>query len=292
MGYLSSKYVNTKYDSKTVTAVKNFQKRAGLTANGVADHKTQVALYAGSAPQPTVKPTPTPKPTATPRPTAKPTPAPTLDRVELPDDKVNKNTTLCYGSRNNQVILLSNRLRVLGYYDGSLTNRFDEVIEASVKWFQRVNKLTVDGVAGQRTLKRLYSPSAQRATGDPEPLKYRTKPVKVSGTPVKPKLNPVRNIDWFDNQTAAYFGKGGPLAVGAVYTDRCGNRGELQDEAQRRNQSRGCGDGVGLRYLADVLSVRQKVGMGAARGVDYRGQFDGGRLHEWLSPWQQHHQQK
>lgn len=218
LGYLSSKYVNTKYDSKTVTAVKNFQKRAGLTANGVADHKTQVALYAGSAPQPTVKPTPTPKPTATPRPTAKPTPAPTLDTVELPDDKVNKNTTLCYGSRNNQVILLSNRLRVLGYYDGSLTNRFDEVIEASVKWFQRVNKLTVDGVAGQRTLKRLYSPSAQRATGDPEPLKYRTKPVKVSGTPVKPKLNPVRNIDWFDNQTAAYFGKGGPLAVGAVYT--------------------------------------------------------------------------
>ncbi len=114
--------------------------------------------------------------------------------------------------------MLSNRLRVLGYYDGALTNRFDEVIEASVKWFQRVNRLTVDGVAGQKTLQKLYSPGAQKATGEPEPLKYRTKPVKVSGTPVKPKLNPVRNIDWFDNQTAAYFGKGGPLAVGAIYT--------------------------------------------------------------------------
>ena len=59
------------YDAVTKAAVTAFQKRNGLTADGVAGEKTQTRVYSGSAvaaAAPTVAPAATPAPTATPKP--------------------------------------------------------------------------------------------------------------------------------------------------------------------------------------------------------------------------------
>ncbi|MDD3410147.1 MAG: peptidoglycan-binding protein [Eubacteriales bacterium] len=73
------------YLSGTTKAVKAFQKANKIYATGIADVKTQEAMYAivleTPTPRPTATPAPTPTPTATPTataaPTATPTPAPT-----------------------------------------------------------------------------------------------------------------------------------------------------------------------------------------------------------------------
>ena len=49
LGYLSSSKVNSSYSNTTVTAVKSFQKQAGLKQTGVADSTTQKKLYSSSA---------------------------------------------------------------------------------------------------------------------------------------------------------------------------------------------------------------------------------------------------
>jgi len=56
------------FGSKTQTAVKTFQERAGLTATGIADSATQALLYSDDAPYAPGMTTPTPAPTATPEP--------------------------------------------------------------------------------------------------------------------------------------------------------------------------------------------------------------------------------
>ena len=67
MGYLNDDRDGV-FGSKTQTAVKLFQEKAGLTASGIADNETQQRLYADDAPyvKATAKPTqePTPEPTS------------------------------------------------------------------------------------------------------------------------------------------------------------------------------------------------------------------------------------
>ena len=48
----------------------------------------------------------------------------------------------------------------LGYAPSSNNDKFDSKTEAAVRLFQERNGLTVDGVAGPATLKKLYSENA------------------------------------------------------------------------------------------------------------------------------------
>ena len=62
--------------------------------------------------------------------------------------------------RNLQYVLYE-----LGYYDGSITGTYDDNTVNAVRAFQIQNGLTpVDGVAGSKTLKVLYSGNAISAT--------------------------------------------------------------------------------------------------------------------------------
>lgn len=70
LGYLNDDRDGV-FGSKTQTAVKLFQERAGLTASGIADNETQTLLYSDEAPYAPGKATPTPA--ATPEPTPEPT---------------------------------------------------------------------------------------------------------------------------------------------------------------------------------------------------------------------------
>lgn len=79
LGYLGKDQQSGKYNDATIKAVKAFQQRNGLSADGLAGGSTLSVLLSGEAEKAEATPTPkaTAKPTKTPKPTAKPTAKPT-----------------------------------------------------------------------------------------------------------------------------------------------------------------------------------------------------------------------
>ena len=127
------------YDSDDVAAVKAFQRKNGLKIDGIAGLDTQLLLYSDAA----LPATSAPLPAAT----ATPVPAPVPTYTQ----------TLRIGSRGQEVSNLQARLKELGYYNGTVDGVYGAGTAKSVTLFQRANNLTPDGVAGEDTLKKLYS---------------------------------------------------------------------------------------------------------------------------------------
>ncbi len=60
-----------------------------------------------------------------------------------------------YGSRGNEVTQIQSKLKRWGYYNGSVDGIYGSQTQAAVKYFQRKNGLTADGIAGPATLKAM-----------------------------------------------------------------------------------------------------------------------------------------
>ena len=139
LGYYTLSVADGDYGSKTVEAVKAFQKKNGLTQDGVAGPATQAKLYSESA-------------------------IAAKDKVE--EDKDEEDTaTLSKGDKGDAVKKLQQRLKDLGYYKYGIDSSYGDRTVEAVKAFQKNNNLTVDGVAGPTTQTKLYSSSAVGATG-------------------------------------------------------------------------------------------------------------------------------
>ncbi len=121
------------YGDITCSAVKAFQKKNGLTANGIANAATLKKVYASSA-------------------------------VKAKESSENKNTdvTLQQGSKGDAVKKLQQRLKELGYFNRSCTGIYGSATCTAVKRFQERNGLNVDGIAGAATQKKVYSSSAKK----------------------------------------------------------------------------------------------------------------------------------
>jgi peptidoglycan hydrolase-like protein with peptidoglycan-binding domain len=72
-------------------------------------------------------------------------------------------TVLKTGSRGSEVAGMQQRLINLGYLSGRADGIFGPATAGAVKNFQRVNGLTVDGIAGPNTLNALYGANAKPA---------------------------------------------------------------------------------------------------------------------------------
>ena len=94
----------------------------------------------------------------TPNPTPSPTAVPTSTPVK----------TLKKGMEGEDVKALQDKLRMLGYLDGTPDGIFGSQTEDAVVMFQAVNHLTADGLAGAKTLELLYSASALSADHIPK----------------------------------------------------------------------------------------------------------------------------
>ena len=57
-----------------------------------------------------------------------------------------------YGSRGSEVTQIQTKLKRWGYYSGSIDGIYGSETLAAGKYFQRKNGLTVDGLAGKKTL--------------------------------------------------------------------------------------------------------------------------------------------
>ena len=127
-GYYSGKLDST-FGSGVYAGVKAFQKQYGLKVDGIAGPATQMLLYNTSA------------------------------------SGADTNTSLKKGSSGTKVRNLQYVLYELGYYDGPITGEYGDSTANAVRAFQIQNNLTpVDGVAGSKTLRVLYSGNAVSAS--------------------------------------------------------------------------------------------------------------------------------
>ena len=60
-----------------------------------------------------------------------------------------------YGSRGDEVTQIQTKLKRWGYYTGNIDGIYGTKTVEAVKYFQRKNGLTVDGIAGPATLKAM-----------------------------------------------------------------------------------------------------------------------------------------
>ena len=113
--------------SKTVTAIKEFQEKNGLTADGVAGQKTLQAIAA---------------------------------KVRAAGGSVSSSSGIAglkLGSTGSGVSSLQSNLTLLGYYYGDITGHYGSLTQSAVKKFQKARGLTQDGVAGDKTIAAIES---------------------------------------------------------------------------------------------------------------------------------------
>ena len=120
LGYYDA-YVDGDYGDTTVAAVKAFQKKYNLTADGVAGSETLKKL----------------------------------DSAYKNANSDKDDDSLRMGDSGSDVKDLQTKLKKLGYYDGTVDSTFGSGTYAAVKAFQKKYNLTADGVAGSETLKKL-----------------------------------------------------------------------------------------------------------------------------------------
>jgi len=65
-----------------------------------------------------------------------------------------------YGSRGQEVINIQTRLKQWGYYKGAIDGIYGPKTVDAVKYFQRKNGLTPDGIAGPATLAKIGLPTS------------------------------------------------------------------------------------------------------------------------------------
>ena len=122
LGYYDA-YVDGDYGDTTVAAVKAFQKKYNLTADGIAGKETLKKL----------------------------------DSAYKNADSDKDDDSLRMGDSGSAVKDLQTKLKKLGYYDGTVDSTFGSGTYAAVKAFQKKYNLTAEGVAGSETLKKLDS---------------------------------------------------------------------------------------------------------------------------------------
>ena len=121
------------YSLITTAAVKRFQAEAGLSESGIADAKTQAALYSSNAKACSIR-----------------------------------SVSLSKGDKGEDVVRLQTRLTYLGYFSSSVDGDYGALTETAVAMYQKVMGLSTDGKAGSRTMSSLFSSSAKACPDDME----------------------------------------------------------------------------------------------------------------------------
>jgi peptidoglycan hydrolase-like protein with peptidoglycan-binding domain len=132
LGYYAGARDGT-YDSRTVKAIKLFQKVIGVKQTGAANVKLQERLFSSKAP------------------------------------KCKEYIELKYGDTGTRVKELQKRLTELGYYDGEIGGHFRSLTRSGVKAFQKAIGVKQTGVATVSLQKKLFADDAPAATPSPAP---------------------------------------------------------------------------------------------------------------------------
>lgn len=145
-GYLKTRPTGY-FGEATLAAVIAFQKKKGLTADGIAGIATQKALYG--------------KAYSTIPNTRK------IHNSATSKDADSEFESLRKGDAGAIVQSVQQRLKKYGYFDGEATSYFGSATEAAVRAFQKNNGLKVDGVVGSETYSLLFSGNPKSAPSGP-----------------------------------------------------------------------------------------------------------------------------
>ena len=176
LGYYDA-YVDGDYGDTTVAAVKAFQKKYNLTADGIAGKETLKKL----------------------------------DSAYKNADSAKDVDSLRMGDSGSAVKDLQTKLKKLGYYDGTVDSTFGSGTYAAVKAFQKKYNLTADGVADSETLKKLDS-AYKNAASDKDDDSLR---MGDSGSAVKDLQTKLKKLGYYDGTVDSTFGSGTYAAVKA-----------------------------------------------------------------------------
>ena len=176
LGYYDA-YVDGDYGDTTVAAVKAFQKKYNLTADGIAGKETLKKL----------------------------------DSAYKNADSDKDDDSLRMGDSGSAVKDLQTKLKKLGYYDGTVDSTFGSGTYTAVRAFQKKYNLTADGVAGSETLKKLDS-AYKNANSDKDDDSLR---MGDSGSAVKDLQTKLKKLGYYDGTVDSTFGSGTYAAVKA-----------------------------------------------------------------------------
>ena len=107
-----------------------------------------------------------------------------------------------YGSRGNEVTQIQTKLKRWGYYNGSIDGIYGTKTVEAVKYFQRKNGLTADGIAGPNTLKAMGISSSSSSS---------------SSASNSNNVNLLSRLIYGESRGETYTGQ---VAVGAVVLNR------------------------------------------------------------------------
>ena len=108
-----------------------------------------------------------------------------------------------YGSRGSEVTQIQTKLKRWGYYSGSVDGIYGTQTVNAVKYFQRKNGLTADGIAGPATLKAMGITSSSSSSS--------------SSSRYNSNLNWLARVIYGESRGEPYTGQ---VAVGAVVMNR------------------------------------------------------------------------
>ena len=151
LGYYTGT-VDGVYGESTAIAVTQFQRAAGITADGIVGPATWQRLFPQTSPpspSPSAatpanaasEPSPPTSPPATSNQTVASTPPPAISNLPI----------LRVGTRGPAVFWLQTRLQATGFFRGSVDGIFGEATEIAVKAAQEKFRLTPDGIVGPAT---------------------------------------------------------------------------------------------------------------------------------------------
>ncbi len=200
LGYLTGS-ADGVFGEKTADAVKAFQKRNGLTADGVVGESTLKKLESSSAKKAETS----------------------SSSGSSSSSKVDEDDTLRYGDQGEAIKNLQKRLKELGYYNSTIDGQFGSGTLKAVKAFQARNGLTQDGAVGESTLKKLNSSSAKKATDDADEKTEAdeddgTLRQGSKGTAVKTLQQKLKDLGYYKSSVDGVYGSGTIAAVKAFQT--------------------------------------------------------------------------
>ena len=172
-------YVDGSYGDTTVAAVKAFQKKYNLTADGVAGSETLKKL----------------------------------DNAYKNADSDKDDDSLRKGATGSAVKNLQTKLKKLGFYNASIDGDYGDTTVAAVKAFQKKYNLTADGVAGSETLKKLdsaYKNADSNTSTDDDSLRK-----GATGTAVKTLQTNLKKLGFYTAYVDGSFGATTESAVKA-----------------------------------------------------------------------------
>ena len=183
LGYYTS-VIDSEYGTKTINAVKAFQKKNGLSQTGVANEGTLKKVYASSA-------------------------------IKADADTTTKNEGLKSGDKGAEVKKLQERLKELGYYTSAIDSEYGSKTIAAVKAFQQKNGLTADGIAGEATLKKVYASSAVKNGTTTTTTTTTTLKSGAKGEAVKELQRRLKELGYYNNAIDGDYGAKTVVAVKA-----------------------------------------------------------------------------